>query len=101
MKPPKLLRQNARLVAYIPNLPYQEGNHLSPIAEEGTGSTKIATYYPDESYTNRYVYMADVGNGSRENKLLEDISVDDLIANVGNEDEAQHIARREKNRERA
>ena len=38
-----------QLVAYIPNLPYQEGAHLSPIPEEKTRDTKPATEYSDES----------------------------------------------------
>ena len=44
--------------------------------------------------------MAQIGNGQRDNELLEDISADDLTANAGNEDEPQREARRERNRKR-
>ena len=101
LEPPELLGYDAWLVAYIPDLPYQEGNNLSPIREEGTWFTEIATDYSDESYTDRYIYMEDVGNGRRESELLEDISAGDLTANAGNEDDVHRNARRGRNHESA
>ena len=100
MKPSKLLKRNERLVAYIPELPYQEGSHLSLILEEGTGDTEPATYYSNESCTDRHVYMADIADSHRDHELPEDISADDLTADAGNEDDTQWEARREKNRQR-
>jgi len=99
MEHPELLGHDARLVAYFPNLPYQDGNQLSPIHEEGARSTEIVTDHSDESYTDRCVYVADVGGGHRENELPEVVSADDLTANAGNEDDTQRDARRAKNHE--
>jgi len=43
--------------------------------------------------------MVDLAGGCRENELLEDISADDLTANIGDDDDVQWDARREKNRQ--
>ena len=96
LEPPDLLRLDARLVAYIPDLPYQEGNQLPPIQEEGYGFTEPVTDYPDEFYNDHHVYMVDTPNGRRNNELLEDISADDHTANAGNKNDAEHDARRER-----
>ena len=95
--PPELLGQDTRLVAYIPNLAYQEGTHVFPVPKEGMGSTEIVTDYSDESYTDRHVYMAHVASGRWDNELPKVVSADDLSANAGNEDVVQHKAKREKN----
>ena len=98
LEPPELLGLDARLVAYIPELPYQEENQLSPIQEDRFGFTIPVTDYSDESYNDRRVYMADTANSRRDNELPEDISADDLTANAGNENDAECDARRERNR---
>ena len=97
MEPPELLGKDTRLVAYIPNLAYQEGTHVFPVPKEGMGSTEIVTDYSDESYTDRHVYMAHVASGRWDNELPKVVSADDLSANAGNEDVVQHKAKREKN----
>ena len=51
--------------------------------------------YSDESYNDCHVYMADIANGR--NELLEDISADDLTANIGNENDVERDMRRERN----
>ena len=84
-------------MAYIPDLPYQEGNQLPPIQEEGSGFSVPFTDYPDESYNDHHVYMADTPSGRRNNELLEDISEDDLTLNAGNENDAERDARCERN----
>ena len=84
MEPPELLGQDTRLVAYIPNLAYQEGTHVFPVPKEGMGSTEIITDYSDESYTDRHVYMAHVASGRWDNELPKEVSADDLSANAGN-----------------
>jgi hypothetical protein len=38
-EPSELLDYKSRLVAFTQELPFQEGRHLSPIAEEGESST--------------------------------------------------------------
>ena len=71
-------------MAYIPNLPYPQ---LSPINEEGTGLTELVTDYSDESYTDSWIYVVDVGSCHKDNELPEHVSADDLTANASNEDD--------------
>ena len=84
-------------MAYIPNLPYHQ---LSPINEEGKRLTELVTDYSDESYTDSWIYVVDVGSGHKDNELPEHVSADDLTANASNEDDTQRDARRAKNCER-
>ena len=49
LESPELLGLDACLIAYIPDLPYQEGNQLSPFQEEGSGITVPVIDYSDES----------------------------------------------------
>ena len=41
---PSELRDGSRLVAYIQDMPYQEGRPLSPIADEGPRDTVLVDY---------------------------------------------------------
>jgi hypothetical protein len=44
LEPSKLLDYDSRLVAFTQELPFQEGKPLSPISEEGEGSTELLEY---------------------------------------------------------
>ena len=100
MEPPELHGYDTRLVACMENLPYQDGSALTTILEEETGSTELVTNCTCESYSDRHVYVANQGNGHRDNELPEDVSADEPTANAGAEDETQRDARRARNRDR-
>lgn len=99
MEPPELHGYNTILVACVEALPYQDGSDLSTILEEGTRSTELDTYSTYEFYSDRHVYVADQGNGHKDNELPEDVSADELTANAGAKDETQRDARRTRNRD--
>jgi hypothetical protein len=44
IEPSELLDYESRLVAFMQELPFQEGKPLSPITEEGDGSTELLEY---------------------------------------------------------
>jgi hypothetical protein len=44
LEPSELLEYNSRLVAFMQELPFQEGKPLSSILEEGEGSTELVKY---------------------------------------------------------
>ena len=104
MEPPELLGYDSCLVAYLPDLPYQEGVHISPIHEEGPKSTELVEYKSDNSASmDHHVYMVDVGGGAdghRLNECLQDISRNELLADARAEEETQRAAWRQKNAER-
>lgn len=92
MEPPKLLGYSSQLIAYLPDLPYQEGVHLSPVHGEGPQGTELVEYDSDDATpADHHVYMADIAGGAnspRHLERLEEILMDKLSANVGAEDEA-------------
>jgi hypothetical protein len=71
-------------------LPFLEGKLLSPISEEGEGSTELVEYnHPTESSPDRQVYMASLCNADGDElgpeydaELLTDMSVDDRTADA-------------------
>jgi hypothetical protein len=90
MEPSKLLEYNSRLVAFTQELPFQEGNPLSRIAEEEEGSAELLEYsHTAETSPDRQVYMASLHNAEDDElgpeydaKLLADVSVDECIADA-------------------
>jgi hypothetical protein len=94
---------NSRCVAYLDSLPFQEGTPLAP-AEEHT-PTEVATSDSSLSTPDRQVFMA-AGetpgpSGTRPDRYLEDISVDEFSANApADETNDNKNARRERNRKR-
>jgi hypothetical protein len=59
LEPSELLDYDSRLVAFTQELPFQEGKPLSPIAEEGDGSTELLEYsHTAYNSPDRQVYMA-------------------------------------------
>jgi hypothetical protein len=63
LEPSELLKYNSCLVAFMQELPFQEGKPLSRISKEGEGSTELVKYsHTVESSPNHQVYMTSLGN---------------------------------------
>ena len=59
---PAELLDNLRLVAYIPDLPFQQGKPLSLIEEEGVDDTALVDYNTThESPSDRQIYVTITG----------------------------------------
>jgi hypothetical protein len=83
-KPADLTDGNSHCVAYLESLPFQEGTPLAP-AEEHT-PTEVATSDSSLRTPDHQVFMA-AGetpgpSGTRPDRYLKDISVDELSANA-------------------
>jgi hypothetical protein len=62
-EPSELLDYESRLVAFMQELPFQEGRPLSPIAEEGETSTELLEYSPTANHSpDSQVCMASLRN---------------------------------------
>jgi hypothetical protein len=99
-KPADLTDGNSRRVAYLDSLPFQEGTPLAP-AEEHT-PTEVATTDSSLGSPDRQVFMTTnetLGpSGTRLDRYLEDISVDELSANAPAEETSNDKnAQRERN----
>jgi hypothetical protein len=72
----------SHLVACLEELPYQVGRPLTPIAEEGIGDTELVTYssgiYSPECHVN-IATITDAPRGQYDDKLLEDISAEEMM----------------------
>jgi hypothetical protein len=83
-KPADLTDGNSRCIAYLDSLPFQEGTPLAP-AEEHT-PTEVATSDSSLGSPDRQVFMTTNEtprpSGTRPDRYLEDISVDELSANA-------------------
>jgi hypothetical protein len=102
-KPADLTDGNSRCVAYLDSLPFQEETPLAP-AEEHT-PTEVATTDSSLGSPDRQVFMTTNEtpgpSGTRPDRYLEDISVDELSANApADETNDNKNARRERNRKR-
>lgn len=91
MKPAELLENN-RLVAYLENLPFQEGRLLVSIAET---RTQLVEYSSNEHSSHRHVYLVEVIEDP--NKILDQISGDEHTADAGNENDTEHQAQQRRN----
>jgi hypothetical protein len=59
LEPSELLEYDSHLVAFTQELPFHEGKFLSPIREEGEGSTELLEYsHTTDNSPDRQVYMA-------------------------------------------
>jgi hypothetical protein len=100
-KPADLTDGNSRCIAYLDSLPFQEGTPLAP-AEEHT-PTEVANTDSSLGSPDRQVFMTTNEtpgpSGSRLDRYLEDISLDELSANApADETSNDKNARRERNR---
>jgi hypothetical protein len=93
-----LLEADDRLVAYLEPLSFQEGRSLATVAEE---STELVDASSDE-LISRQVLMAEEGEDDGDLPIAEfdDVSEDEVTANVGDENNANREARRARNRAR-
>ncbi|RLN12210.1 hypothetical protein C2845_PM09G10430 [Panicum miliaceum] len=100
MEPSELLDNDARLVATIQELPFQQGRPLSPIQEERSGSTAstvlVTTDYSGDYSPKCEVYMAsirDVNNDEPgiefDNELENDISGDENTADTPQDEDEE------------
>jgi hypothetical protein len=93
-----LLEAEDRLVAHLEPLPFQEGRPLATMVEE---STELVDASSDE-LISRQVLMAEEGEDDGDFPIIEFdvVSEDEVTANVGDETDADHEARRARNRSR-
>jgi hypothetical protein len=99
MKLSNLLEDEDRLVAHLEPLPFQEGRPLATMAEE---STELVEASSDELISCQ-VLMAEEGEDDGNLPIIEldVISEDEATANADDKNDADHEARRAKNRARA
>jgi hypothetical protein len=94
-----LLEAEGRLVAHLEPLPFQEGRPLATMVE---GSTELVDESSHE-LSSRQVLMAEEGEGDGDLPInnFEAISKDEIMANAGDEKDADREAWRARNRARA
>jgi hypothetical protein len=99
MKPFGLLEAEDRLVAHLEPLPFQEGRPLAIVVEE---STELVDASSDELISCQ-VLMAEEGEDDGDLPIIDFdvVSEDEATANTGDENDADHEARRTRNRARA
>jgi hypothetical protein len=102
-KPADLTRRNSRCIAYLYSLPFQEGTPLAPAGEHTP--TAVATSDSSLGSPDRQVFMTTNETpgplATVPDQYLEDISADELSANVpADETNANRDSRRERNRKR-
>jgi hypothetical protein len=89
-EPSVLLNYESRLVAFTQELPFQEGKPLSPISEEGEGSTGLLEYRHTANHSpDRQVCRASLRNAEDDeldpkydNEQLADVSADEPTADA-------------------
>jgi hypothetical protein len=93
-----LLEVDDRLVAHLEPLPFQEGRPLATVAEE---STELVDVSSDE-LVSRQVLIAEEGEDDGDFPIIkfDAVSEDEVIANAGDENDADREARRARNRAR-
>jgi hypothetical protein len=98
MKLSDLLEAEDRLVAHLEPLPFQEGRPLATVAEE---STELVDASSDELVSHQ-VLMAEEGEDDGNFPIIEfdAVSEDEATANAGDENDADHEARRARHRAR-
>jgi hypothetical protein len=96
MKLSDLLEAEDRLVAHLEPLPFQEGRPLATVVEE---MTELVDASSDEPIS-RQVLMAEEGEDDGDLPIIEFDAVSEhgATANTGNENDADHEARRTRNR---
>jgi hypothetical protein len=110
LEPSELLDYDSRLVAFMQELPFQEGKPLSPIAEMGDGSTDLLEHsHTADNSPDPQVYMASLCNVDDDepgleynDELLVDVSANEPTADASqDENEGHRRIRRLKNAKRA
>jgi hypothetical protein len=98
MKLSDLLETEARLVAHLEPLSFQEGRPLATMAEE---STELVDTSSDELASHQ-VLMAEEGEDDGDFPIVEfeAVSEDEVTANTSDENDADREARRSRNRAR-
>jgi hypothetical protein len=93
-----LLEAKARHVAHLEPLPFQEGRPLATVAEESTELVDMSSV----ELASRQVLMAEEGEDDGDLPIVEfeAVSEDEVIANAGDENDADREARRARNRAR-
>jgi signal transduction histidine kinase len=97
-EPSELLDYESRLVAFMQELPFQEGRPLSPIAEEGETSTKLLEYSLMANHSpDHQIYMASLCNAENDeldpqynNEQLMDVSADEPTADAPQDEDKEH-----------
>jgi hypothetical protein len=97
-EPSELLDYESRLVAFMQELPFQEGRPLSPIMEDGESSTELLEYSLRVNHSpDHQVCMASLRNAEEDelgtqydNEQLTGISADELTADVPQDKDEQH-----------
>jgi hypothetical protein len=91
-----LLEVEGRLVAHLKPLPFQEGRPLATAAE---GSTELVDASSHE-LSSRQVLMAEEGEDDGGFPIVDfkAVSEDEITANIGDENDTDHEARRARNR---
>jgi hypothetical protein len=99
MKPSDLLEAEDRLVAYLEPLPFQEGRPLATVVEESTELVNESS----EELISCQVLMVEEGEDDGDLPIdeFDVVSEDEAAANTGDKNDADHEARRTRNRARA
>jgi hypothetical protein len=90
LEPFELLEYDSCLVAFMQELPFQEGKPLSPISEGGEGRTELLEYsHTADNSPDHQVYMASLCNADDDepgpeydDELLADMSADERMADA-------------------
>jgi signal transduction histidine kinase len=98
LEPSELLDYKSRLMAFMPELPFQEGKPLSPIAEEGDGSTELLEYsHTANNSPDRQVYIASLRDADDDelgpeydDEQLADVSADEPTAEAPQDKNEEH-----------
>jgi hypothetical protein len=70
LEPSELLDNDSRHVTFMQELPFQEGKPLSPISEEGEGSTELPEYsHTADNSSDRQVNMASLRNADDDEQV--------------------------------
>jgi hypothetical protein len=97
-EPSELLDYESHLMAFVHELPFQEGRPLSPIAEEGESSTKLLEYSLRANHSpDRQVCMASLRNMEEDelgpqydNEQLADVSADEPTTDAPQDEDEEH-----------
>jgi hypothetical protein len=97
-EPSELLDYESRLVAFMQELPFQEGKPLSPIVEEGDSSTELLKYnLTTNNSLDRQVYIASLRNADDDEQgpkydddQLAEVSADEPIADAPQDENEEH-----------
>jgi hypothetical protein len=99
MEPSELLEYDSRVVAFIQELPFQEGKLLSPIIEEGEGRIVLIDYSSSGEFSLQHlIYLAslhehdddDEPGRKYDDKLLADVSADECTVDAPQDEDEEH-----------